>query len=991
MIKRITSILLILILLFSLSYLTVFATDDVDFFEDNDYEDVEEEEESTEAPTEKPTELPLNLTNYKPADYLAKLEKLAYNGDLGCIYSASESQFVLWAPTATAVSICVYTTGSDSEDGAEINGIVPMEFDKSTGTWSTTLNGDWNGYYYTYRVTVEGKTNEVVDPYAKAVGVNGDRAMIIDLSQTNPDGWYDETFTRVDKQTDAVIWEVSVKDFSSSDTSGVRDEYRGKFMAFTEEGTKVNSVEGEVSTCVEYLKELGVNYVQINPFYDFASVDETKLDNDEYNWGYDPKNYNAPEGSYSTNPYDGAVRIKECKEMINALHKAGIGVVMDVVYNHTYEGENSNFNKIVPNYYYRISDNGTWSNGSGCGNDMATERAMYRKFIVDSVTYWAYEYHIDGFRFDLMGLYDVDTMNEVRDALDLVQNGQKIIMIGEAWDLKTDVKSDVKLANQNNMSLLSDRIAAFNDTFRDGVRGSRTDNFEPGFIEGGSSKSKVKSGIEGMCLGDWANSPSQCVNYVSCHDDLTLYDKLVKVEKMVDKYDTRYEDLVSENKLSASLLLTSQGIPFMLAGEEMGRTKKGDNNSYNSGIEINEINWSNVAKYRELVDYYKGLIEIRKNLGVFSAFTDDTKENAENIIYYKDLKDGLIGYVLNFGEDKEYKLICLFNGSDRDEDFDIGTDDTFIRLNDENIASFEEIETINNSKVKLKAKSSAILLSEDCFEMYKKNDKYDTEKYDRVFVNYLEIGSQSIVHQQIVKGLENEDYSISTPTDLLTNYDLVGKDEVVTGTFSEPIKKITVNCSKYKGSFGTVTIKFLDEQGNQLRSSLVMKNRSGQQYFTPKILSIHDYSLNLDKLPNNGAGKFNSSNIDVKYIYKEMTEEEKLNIKNATKYNSKANIIYLGSDGRILDKKSYMGVKGDPIEIQYTSFDNYQIVYQADDTYLFNDDETNVVITYQKIESQLKYIIIVVIAIIVLTVIVVLIINYFSKKKIKSSEIYIDE
>ena len=413
------------------------------------------------------------VTDYQA--YAANLDKSAYSGnDLGASYSKKATTFKVWSPNAASVRVNIFEHGSDNEGDAGSIMSRAMSLDKTTGVWSVTINGDLLNKYYTYSVTHGKTTKETADVYAKACGVNGQRSMVVDLSTTNPDGWENDKHVLVQNQTDASVWEISVADFSSSESSGVSEANRGKYLAFTEEGTTVNGVQGASSTCVDYLKKLGVKYVQIMPFYDFGSVDESKNIMDQYNWGYDPVNYNCPEGSYSTNPKKGEVRIKECKQMIQALHNAGIGVIMDVVYNHTYTSD-SWFQRTVPNYYYRMNNDGTFSNGSGCSNDTASEHLMFRKYMIDSVTYWASEYHIDGFRFDLMGLHDVTTMNSIRTALNNLYadgSGSQILMYGEAWDMATNCDEGTVLASQKNLKQMSDRIGAFDDTIRDAIKGS---------------------------------------------------------------------------------------------------------------------------------------------------------------------------------------------------------------------------------------------------------------------------------------------------------------------------------------------------------------------------------------------------------------------------------------------------------------------------------------------------------------------------------------
>lgn len=438
------------------------------------------------------------VTDYQA--YAANLDKSAYSGnDLGASYSKKATTFKVWSPNAASVRVNIFEHGSDNEGDAGSIMSRAMSLDKTTGVWSVTINGDLLNKYYTYSVTHGKTTKETADVYAKACGVNGQRSMVVDLSTTNPDGWENDKHVLVQNQTDASVWEISVADFSSSESSGVSEANRGKYLAFTEEGTTVNGVQGASSTCVDYLKKLGVKYVQIMPFYDFGSVDESKNIMDQYNWGYDPVNYNCPEGSYSTNPKKGEVRIKECKQMIQALHNAGIGVIMDVVYNHTYTSD-SWLQRTVPNYYYRMNNDGTFSNGSGCSNDTASEHLMFRKYMIDSVTYWASEYHIDGFRFDLMGLHDVTTMNSIRTALDNLYadgSGSQILMYGEAWDMATNCDEGTVLASQKNLKQLSDRIGAFDDTIRDAIKGS-TGGTDGAFVQEGSRRANLKTGIAGQ-------------------------------------------------------------------------------------------------------------------------------------------------------------------------------------------------------------------------------------------------------------------------------------------------------------------------------------------------------------------------------------------------------------------------------------------------------------------------------------------------------------
>ena len=654
------------------------------------------------------------VTDYQA--YAANLDKSAYSGnDLGASYSKKATTFKVWSPNAASVRVNIFEHGSDNEGDAGSIMSRAMSLDKTTGVWSVTINGDLLNKYYTYSVTHGKTTKETADVYAKACGVNGQRSMVVDLSTTNPDGWENDKHVLVQNQTDASVWEISVADFSSSESSGVSEANRGKYLAFTEEGTTVNGVQGASSTCVDYLKKLGVKYVQIMPFYDFGSVDESKNIMDQYNWGYDPVNYNCPEGSYSTNPKKGEVRIKECKQMIQALHNAGIGVIMDVVYNHTYTSD-SWLQRTVPNYYYRMNNDGTFSNGSGCSNDTASEHLMFRKYMIDSVTYWASEYHIDGFRFDLMGLHDVTTMNSIRTALDHLYedgSGSQILMYGEAWDMATNCDEGTVLASQKNLKQLSDRIGAFDDTIRDAIKGS-TGGTDGAFVQEGSRRANLKTGIAGQSdtTTGWANVPSQCVTYASCHDNLCLYDKLVGSVYGADgKYRKRYEDLVAMNKLSAAIVITSQGIPFSLGGEEFCRSKDGDENSYASSRKENILDWENVDLYSDVIEYYRGLYKIRD---AFAAFSDSTAETANSLTYLSNVPKGVTGYTINNTESGKWSQMCvIFNGSDSAQNVTAKGD--WVVLADNKTAGLRNIKNVTNS-VKVEAHSAVIMVDTKSYD-----------------------------------------------------------------------------------------------------------------------------------------------------------------------------------------------------------------------------------------------------------------------------------
>ncbi len=541
--------------------------------------------------------------------------------DLGFTYTKERTTFKVWAPAASQAFLKLYSTGSSMEKGAAVLSINQMTYDGLTGVWSTTVEGDLHGVYYTYVLQNGNKRTETQDIYSKATGVNSKRSMVVDLERTNPEDWENDKHVLVDEQTKAIVWEIHVRDFSSSNTSGISKAHKGTYLAFTEKNTTVPNTDAP--TCVNYLKQLGITHVQLNPVFDFGSVNE--VTGVEYNWGYDPVNYNVPEGSYSTDPYHGEVRIKEFKEMVKALHDEGIGVIMDVVYNHMYSGDDSCFEKTVPNYYFRKHGN-RYLNSSGCGNVTASEKTMFRKFMIDSLRYWVEEYHIDGFRFDLMGCHDYETMNLIREELDKID--KRILMYGEPWtaDNGDNGISGDDCCTKNNAKKLSSRIGMFNDDMRNGIKGGSDDDTK-GYIQGSNFDTyKVLAGMLGASsdtFGRWAKRPSQCITYASAHDNLTLWDKLLKSNWCSNDYNTLDTKIIDQCKLSATFILMSLGIPFMLAGEEFARTKYGDHNSYRSPDSVNSIDWTRTIRYKELVDYYKGLIAIRKKFSLLTQANED--------------------------------------------------------------------------------------------------------------------------------------------------------------------------------------------------------------------------------------------------------------------------------------------------------------------------------------------------------------------------------
>ena len=572
-----------------------------------------------------------------------------YTGcDLGATWSAEQTSFRLWAPTADTVQINLYQSGnSDAKDLLET---LAMTKDVQ-GTWTASKAGDLNGIYYTYLVHVDGKDIEACDPYARTTGVNGERAMILDLASTNPAGWDEDKDPNFDKTiTDAVIYELHVRDLSMNENSGI--EHKGKFLGLAERGTK--TPDGN-STGLDYIKNLGVTHIHLLPVYDYGFTDET-LPLPQYNWGYDPVNFNVPEGSFSTDPYQGAVRVAEMKQMIKTLHDNGLSVVMDVVYNHVYDGEEFCFNKIVPGYFSRINADGVWSDGSICGNDTASERNMVHKYLVDSVCYWADEYHIDGFRFDLVGLIDVKTINAI--TTEVHKKHPNVIFYGEGWDMPTELTKDCELAIQPNSPKMP-AFSFFNDTIRDLLRGNIQKDTAPGYVAGADTAKEVLNACF-MGMPAWAANPYQCINYVSCHDNHTLFDRIALT---APKAST--DDRIRMNRLAAAFSMLSQGVPFFHAGEEMLRTKpdgKGgfDENSYRSGDEVNAFRWENLAKadYAKTIEYYRGLIAFRKAYSSLRLKYRKEVVNAVEMIPFRNSQ----AVVFKVADDAQ-DILLIFNAS----------------------------------------------------------------------------------------------------------------------------------------------------------------------------------------------------------------------------------------------------------------------------------------------------------------------------------------
>lgn len=639
------------------------------------------------------------------------VEYPAYAGeDLELKVDASGTHFKLWSPKAQKAHVHLY---EDGRTGRPYQSIA-MEFDASTGIWSASVPRQLYGKFYTFQIEQDGKLYaETPGVWAKAVGVNGKRAAIVDFSRTNPDGWADDKGPRVEHFTDVILYEMHHRDMSIHPNSGIAN--KGKFLALTEEG--VCSLNGQ-KTGIDHLKELGVTHVHILPSYDYNSVDETQLPMNVYNWGYDPVNYNVPEGSYSTNPSCPETRIREMKQMIKALHDAGIGVVMDVVYNHTAENEGSNFHLTSPGYYHRHWEDGRYGDASGCGNETASDRQQMRNFIINSTKYWVEEYHVDGFRFDLMAIHDIETMNQV--AAELKKLNPNVFIYGEGWTCSDSPLKVERRALKENVSKMTG-IAVFSDDIRDAVKGHYSNAADKGFASGKpGNEETVKIGIVASTAHPqvdyskgqnskfpYAASPQMIVNYVSCHDDLCLTDKLRK--SMPEDTDDVRKRVA---KLAQTIVFTSQGTPFMFCGEEIFRDKKGIHNTYNSPDEVNAIDWNLKGDNRDQFDYYRGLIALRK---AHPAFRMTTAEDiAKNLVFDKidsEKQPNLISYSLknnaNGDEWKEIKVI--FNGAAEVQEVKVKKGDWMIVAQDGKICPEGKIGTTKGGKLTVAPYSALIL------------------------------------------------------------------------------------------------------------------------------------------------------------------------------------------------------------------------------------------------------------------------------------------
>ena len=620
----------------------------------------------------------------------------SYDGELGALYEKEGTLLRVWTPTAKSVEVWIYADDSFKGPSTKIEMV-----QKSKGIFEAYLPGDQHGTIYVYKILFLNNRESIsVDPYARATTVNGMKSVIADLNRTNPDGW-GERLPAFGLPEEAIIYELHIRDFSISETSGIVN--KGKFLGLTEKNTQ--NASGR-KTGLDYLIDLGITHIQILPMFDYATVDEANLTEPQYNWGYDPLNYNVPEGSYSTDPFDPFNRIFELKQMIRTLHDNGLRVIMDVVYNHVYDPKDQALERTVPGYFYRYNADGSLANGTGVGNDTASERHMMRKYIIDSVKYWAKEYHLDGFRFDLMGIHDSVTMNAIREALDKID--PSIIIIGEGWEMSTPLPEDLKASQRNAQAM--PRIAHFNDSIRIALKGSDFgDEKDRGFISGKNYlEDLLLRNIKGaMHLSSHSSyvDPEQVIQYVEAHDNLTLYDKLLRSNP-----DDSEEVRIKRHTLATSIVLLSQGVPFIHGGQEFLRTKAGVANSYQSPDEINQFEWERVTTFQESVAYVKGLIALRKSEYLFRLHTHEEIDT-----HFTMLSENfnIVAFSLT---NSEKKYIVIFNGNRSDVIFRIQKGKYAILVEDNQVFLESMPEAVLMEKILVKAHTTSVLCADNQYE-----------------------------------------------------------------------------------------------------------------------------------------------------------------------------------------------------------------------------------------------------------------------------------
>ncbi len=614
--------------------------------------------------------------------------------DLGINYTKEMTVFRVWAPTADNIKVLIYK--NESDDKNEYERIANFKRDEN-GSWEAIIKEDLAGKYFLYLLFRNNRKYYLIDPYTRGVGTNSQKGLIVSLAETNPPGWEKDKRIKLNNPLDAIIYETHIRDFTSSYDSGIIN--KNKYLAFTEKGSM--NYKG-LSTGIDHLKEFGISHLHLQPVFDFATVDDKNLD--DYNWGYDPLYYNVPEGSYATNPSNYS-RIIEFKKMIMSLHNEGIGFIMDVVYNHTYNKENSSFDILAPDYYYRLYDSGFCSNGSGCGNEIASEKSMVQKFIIDSLQFWLREYHVDGFRFDLMALIDKETMKKIEKRIHNIDDS--ILLYGEPWcGGQSLLPFEKKMIKGKQQGL---NIAVFNDNFRNAIKGDNDGDIK-GFVNGAHYlTTAIKRGVVGGIdfaeeIRDFCYSPHETINYVSSHDNLTLWDKLSRSNGDMDE-----KQRIKMDRLAQTIIMTSQGISFIYGGEEFLRTKYGHHNTYKAGDDINRLKWGRKSKYINTFRYYQGLISLRKK---FKLFHLRTAEKIKECLSFIDTPENTVGFMLNDQkEEKNISLLILYNPNLEEIDFSLPFSGIWNVLVNGNKAGIKSLGIIKGDKVKLADLSAMVLVN----------------------------------------------------------------------------------------------------------------------------------------------------------------------------------------------------------------------------------------------------------------------------------------
>ena len=800
-------------------------------------------------------------------------EGYTYNGtDLGANYSPSSTTWKVWSPAATKIQLKLYKTGSDREMGAKVLGTYDLTVG-SNYVWSVTLEGNYKNVYYTYLITAEDiygsvVTKETQDVYSKAVGVNGNRSMVVDLASTNPEGWSDDTHVCHPNKTDAAVWEVHIRDFSCDPDSGISEENQGKYLAFTEGGTTYKN-QGSFSTGIDYLAENNINTVQIMPFADFDGVDEVYGASEvERNWGYNPKNFNVPDGSYSSNSYDGNVRIKEVKQMIQALHDRNIQVVMDVVFNHTGGSEGSPFTKTVPRYYYRMSSPRANFDGSGQGNEMASDKSMMRNYIIQSLKYWVNEYHIDGFRFDLMGCIDITTLNMAREELNKINKG--ILMYGEPWsaDVTANPQTPMEESNAFEGSNISTGIGAFSGEFRKAASKVDSDKaLTQGWLGGGASDynvSTVVNGIKANLLNSSDNTKT--VNFLDCHDNLTIWDRLVgaytksgegktSVTVNIQNVDSTNQSFLRRLKMAGVMSFTSQGISFLNAGTEFARTKQGQGNSYNSADRYNMLDWSRVEKYKSSVDYFNGLRRIHE---VYSAFSDDSGSVEGSMSFISATKE-LIAYTITNNKSGEWnKVAVIMNAGENAQKVPLSG--SWEVVADADNAGLTSISTVSGS-YNVPAGSAAILVDKASFDAVDFSDRF---QYYTLTTKHVLNGS--VLKTETAKYRAGTKYHAIKDAELLLNNNVTSTDGQASGTITGNTT-VTFNYEPNGATNAKLTVKYVDPKGEKLTPDMVYTLENGDAYSIPVCL-IQRYQLDTDNYPAHTTGTFDGEDKTITFKYK---------------------------------------------------------------------------------------------------------------------------